>query len=153
MKIKFLTKVWPCLPLPPLSYCPTLPAKKSFPASEPLHRQPLAPARILLHYLKIGSLLSAEMPLPQPEKPSWACFCCPPGLFLHCTYFNLQQNTHVFIYLFTVFLPHRAILFTAISAGSRQCLAHRLSIFFSFLNKLTHPYWTFKLFPNFSSHS
>lgn len=69
MKIKFLTKVWPCLPLPPLSYCPTLPAKKSFPASEPLHRQPLAPARILLHYLKIGSLLSAEMPFPQRSPP------------------------------------------------------------------------------------
>ena len=142
MKIKLLTKStrpcprWPCPPLPSSSCGPSSPAKKSLSGPEPLHRLLLLPEYSSIPLcMACSSQLSAEMSPPQRGLPglpllsSWSF----PSLSLF-SFAMIYTCVHLLI-CYLSFPPSREILFTAISAGSRQCLVHCLSIIFFFFYK------------------
>lgn len=69
------------------------------------------------------------------------CFCCP-GIFLQLCLILICSEIQICscTYFLSVFPSLRAVLVTAVSAGSRQCLAHGLSVFFLFLINEPIPY-------------
>lgn len=95
--------------------------------------------------LKLGSLLSALRWNVTPQRGLLGLSLLSSGHFFHCTDFNLQWCTHVYIDLFAICPTlSGADLFTVFCAGSRQCLTYWLSIIFLFfflINKWTHLLW------------